>query len=467
VKPILEWVKANVFIVVFGVLIIAAFVALPLISRGMNDSVQRQLSTRTKLDTDMTSLGSTSIELTEPDPRFKPLQPGVALINRSSLDEYRAYVESREAELNQLVTEFEQHNRRSRAILVADLLPDVRIDLRDRKIVEFSAALRAAYEKLLADVKAGTPPTVEQLRERLVRSERQFVSRQSKSSVSELTPEERATLQQELSASRLAQCEEAARNLALYASIDLINPPWWEAGGGQQPTMKELFYWQWDYWVIDDVIRAVGKANGNSNAVVGSPVKRIKSIRLLDSIASSSSSQDSGRRDSRNTGGDSGGGNFFLSGGGTGGNVGGNDPATPPAGGGGAGRTGATTPAGQPVDPTREVPRDFSVSLTGRTTNGLYDVRFVELHLVVETARLPQVFDSIASHGFMTIVGMDLWPADPFADLAYGYVYGSEPTTEVVLTLETIWLRSWTSQFMPAELKAELGIPVAPAVGNP
>ena len=82
--------------------------------------------------------------------------------------------------------------------------------------------------------------------------------------------------------------------------------------------------------------------------------------------------------------------------------VGGRQPATPPPGGT---QPGATEPAGQPFDPTREVLRDFSESLSGRTSNGLYDVRDVEIALVVDTASIPDVLDAIGTRNFMTVIG--------------------------------------------------------------
>ena len=47
-----------------------------------------------------------------------------------------------------------------------------------------------------------------------------------------------------------------------------------------------------------------------------------------------------------------------------------------------------------------------------------------------------------------------------YAAAGAGYFYGSEPVTEVTLLVETIWLRSWTTPFMPDEVKTSLGIPV-------
>ena len=42
-RQVLAWVKANVFIVVFGVLMIAALVALPIVSGKLNADVKARV----------------------------------------------------------------------------------------------------------------------------------------------------------------------------------------------------------------------------------------------------------------------------------------------------------------------------------------------------------------------------------------------------------------------------------------
>ena len=123
----------------------------------------------------------------------------------------------------------------------------------------------------------------------------------------------------------------------------------------------------------------------------------------------------------------------------------------------GAGSADTTTPA---VDPAIEVALDFAVSFTGRSTNPLYDVRWINLVIVVDTARMPEVFDALAQRNFITITKAVIQPVDPFSALKDGYFYGTAPASQVTLELETIWFRQWTAQFMPDELKRALGVPV-------
>jgi len=58
------------------------------------------------------------------------------------------------------------------------------------------------------------------------------------------------------------------------------------------------------------------------------------------------------------------------------------------------------------------------------------------------------------------VLDITLAPVDPFEHVRDGYLYGSGTVCELNMVLETIWLREWTSENMPTELKTTLGIPV-------
>ena len=116
------------------------------------------------------------------------------------------------------------------------------------------------------------------------------------------------------------------------------------------------------------------------------------------------------------------------------------------------------------INPTVDAGRDYAKRHTGRVSNGVYDVRTVEVVLVAETAKLPKVFDAIAAQNFMTIVDARLEPADPFAAVRMGYIYGAEPVSQITLTLESIWLRDVTAVMMPAATRSLLGIASKPVV---
>ena len=111
---------------------------------------------------------------------------------------------------------------------------------------------------------------------------------------------------------------------------------------------------------------------------------------------------------------------------------------------------------------------NFDVSLSGRISNALYDVINVDMTLVVETRAIPRILDAFARQNFMTIVDLQMQPADAYDAIAEGYYYGGENVAKLQLVVETIWLRKWTKTHMPDVVRAGLGIkpePAAPAAG--
>ena len=190
---------------------------------------------------------------------------------------------------------------------------------------------------------------------------------------------------------------------------------------------------------------ALNEVNAPYDSVLEAPVKQIVSLRVLGEPAPAASAQGQG----------SGGTGFGASAGGAG-------RRRSRSGSGAAGSKSGAASTAVAVDPAREIPLDFGQSFTGRTSNPLYDVRFVELMIIVDSSRIPDVFDALAKQNFITVLNAQLDAVDPFAAVKDGYFYGTTPVSMLTLDLETVWLREWTAQFMPVELKQALRIPIEP-----
>jgi hypothetical protein len=123
------------------------------------------------------------------------------------------------------------------------------------------------------------------------------------------------------------------------------------------------------------------------------------------------------------------------------------------------------------------LPDDFTASPTGRESNPIYDVRHAVLTVIIDSSRIPQLLNALSSVNFMTVIGMDVEDVDEYEALREGFYYGSDDTVSLDLTIETLWLRSWTAghlteqiaadnneQFneglMPDEIRYKLGLPV-------
>ena len=140
-----------------------------------------------------------------------------------------------------------------------------------------------------------------------------------------------------------------------------------------------------------------------------------------------------------------------------GGPVGGGRSGGPVGGPTGGGRSGGTGSGGS-SSPPKGTPI-IAESFTGRASGGIFDIIKLRLKCVVDTQRIPEILEGFAKYNFLTVIDLDLRPVDKFFALAQGYDYGPASVSELTVIFESIWLRSWTTEFMPNEVKDILGIP--------
>ena len=425
---VLTWVKANIFIVVFVAIMIVAPIAMWIVAGNMNEGVRQAVKARAGKIEELDRLEKTTVSLRNPVPGNEPVSATV-VVNPQLLDRYQEVVGQIREDAERIREEAVQFNRKQRGVLLPDLFPAPPAHRRETLPLEMHRSLVAAYKQLLDDVQAGSPPSSNEVHENIEAARERLTTQVL---LEDLTPEDKAWLAEQLANTRLSQYADAAAAIGLYVSLGGLGvpddgnvPPRAEAQG-----LVELFEWQWQYWIIEDILLALHEANKDSSSVLDAPAKRLVSIDLFAHTGrvASAPPQTAGR--------------------GRGG---------PGQSSSDAGSAETTAPA---VDPAIEVALDFSASFTGRSTNPLYDVRWISLVIVVDTARMPEVFDALAQRNFITITKAEIQPVDPFSALKRGYFYGTAPASQVTLELETIWFRQWTAQFMPDELKRALGVPV-------
>ncbi|MBX3356656.1 MAG: hypothetical protein KF724_13245 [Phycisphaeraceae bacterium] len=419
-KLVLDWVRRHVFIVVFGVIIIAAPVTGWLIGGRLKGGVVNDLNSK-KSDMDaLSSLEASKVTLNIPGREPVTVQ---TTVNRQVIDSYSGIVEALRADADTVRTAALRHNSKNRDVLLTEIFPAPpdarRADAHER----FYPALVAAYQALLEEIRAGQPPPTAEVREQLQRRSSAFIASVGggKRTREELNPDDRKRLDDDLLGARKSIYAEVARGIGLYATLESIGMPRLPSNiPSTGMPLDRMFEWNWNLWVTQDVVRGLAAANAGFDDVTTAPVKRIVQLRV----------EPLPRGEGR--------------------------PMAPAGtdddGGGGGGGGG-----GSPVDPRSEVQRDFSMSFTGRLSNSLYDVRRVTLRVIIETAQLPRVVDALARQNFITVTNVDLVPVDPFAAAREGFLYGAEPLSEATLTLETIQLREWTTLRMPAEMKARIG----------
>ena len=460
--PVLRWIKSHLVVVICAVIILAAPITAWVISSGMSATLRTDLQQTASKVKELDRYRSTTVALEVPG--GEPISVR-GVVNPRLLEAYESAVSTIGSQAEIVHAAGLERNRsiNGRARTADDILPDHFPAPRSKAALEempfaMHEALVEAYRILLADVEAGSPPDAQSVSERLSRRRDVFVSGARKDSVEDLEGDEVDAMRSELAAARL----NIYRSHAL--GEDDGAPIRFYAGLGEMPIPPEpksmlplgaMFEWQWDYWVTEDLLNAFAAANGDETVLQG-PMKRLVSLNVLPLGA-----------ELPEGGGASGGSGF---GGGTAGmGGGGGNPGRRGRGGGDAAAASADSGAGAParpgkakVDPGVAANVDKSMSITGRASNDVYDVRIVECELVVATRGIPKVIDAIAQQNFMTVLDVKIRPANAFVAANGGFIYGIEPVSKVNLRLESVWLREWTADTMPSDLREALGIQSEP-----
>ena len=209
------------------------------------------------------------------------------------------------------------------------------------------------------------------------------------------------------------------------------------------PSYDDIWHSQMDLWIQQDIVRAIGKANRVSDpkaSVIDAPVKRLISIMVIPGDVGIDSKGGMGIKGADRSSG------------------GGSRPAygAPSSY---AAPTGTTTPAATPGNPDKPLGVNFKLSPSGRISNVIYDVRHARVVMVVDYEQLPKLFDAISSVNFMTVLDCQIQDVDEYQALTQGYVYGQGDAVQVDMLIESVWLRNWTKQYMPEDVRQHLGIP--------
>lgn len=415
----LGWVKANPVIVAS----IAAMLIIPVVSwwfaSSMHASNDEAATTRAKEMAALEKIEKSSVEYTLPG---KETQKQTGIVNERTVDDYKALASRLAGDAKSIQSAALAHNQGDRK----SLIKSVRVTRENVNLIaeEIFDSVRAQAAKDLTAMRAGVPPTDASLVDQLQRHQDQFIAGERKADRKSLSEEQLLRLQKALLDKRLQLYADAAANTSFYAEIDTLSLPASPLEAGTPPSEVKMFLWQWRLWIIEDVLRAVARANKPYRSVVDSPVKRIVSLTVTeDAIPKPAAPAAEAPAEGAPV-----------------------DAAAP-----------AVAAALPPIDPKAAVTYDFGKSMTGRISNSIYDVRKLQVSLVVASSMLPEVMNAITQQNLMTVVKLTVRPADAFAAADEGFIYGAMPVSLVTMTIESVWLRPWIARLMPPELQAIKG----------
>ena len=375
-----------------------------------------------------------------------------AYINKALIEELTKHQEALAADAQGIYQSALDRNRAGRGVSqdVAEYLPKPKNEAaRDVNLLRENALdlLIKKRDALITLMKMSGPSKSDEALDRVQRAEIEHLTgvlmKKQRSEVTD--PKELAELNARLVDTRLALITENAAGIEVYLRPGAIL---WrdklasakdgdsKAAPAVEFALAQLFQFQWDMWVVEDVLKAIQQVNSKSDAsgkrtpigVVQAPVKCIN--RLLVTPVAGLVPADAAAG------------------------------ATPDAS--------AEAPAGEAIDPKTDVAPDFAASINGLRTNQLFDVRDATLVVVCETSAVPKLVNALSAQNFITVTGLSLVPADTFAAARQGYAFGSQPCSEVTLKLQSVWLRDWTTESMPKGMMTAIktaGKPAPPEAG--
>jgi hypothetical protein len=375
-----------------------------------------------------------------------------AYINKALIEELTKHQEALAADAQGIYQSAVDRNRAGRGVSqdIAEYLPKPKNEsARDVNLLRENALplLIKQRDALITLMKMSGPSKSDEALDRVQRAETEHLTgvlmKKQRSEVTD--PKELAELNARLVDTRLALITENAAGIEVYLRPGAIL---WrdklasakdgdsKAAPAVEFALAQLFQFQWDMWVVEDVLKAIQQVNSKSDAsgkrmpigVVQAPVKCINRLLVTP--------------------------------------IPGLVPADAAAG--ATADASAEAPAGEAIDPKTDVAPDFAASINGLRTNQLFDVRDATLVVVCETSAVPKLVNALSAQNFITVTGLSLVPADTFAAARQGYAFGSQPCSEVTLKLQSVWLRDWTTESMPKGMMAAIktaGKPAPPEAG--
>ena len=407
-KPFLDWAKSHYVVAALLGLAILAVPAAVYFSGDWSAKIQKAAQDET------TKLAAT-VKSTPITYRTNEM-PGQAVIeypgppNQELINTFATLRAAQAKEAAEVVTRAIEVNRSNRPLLVEGLFPspsqqDETIKRRDFARAFFGDGL----QQLLKKHRASGPRNPAELAVDLADAARKLAQVDN---AAQLTPDQLALISAQLWAARVSAYKAQARNTGIFADMSTFRLP----QATEEPTLREAFDFQQQFWIFDEIFSIAGAANLNtSGGVPGAVVKRIISIEVEPMRVPA--------------------------------------PAADPSAGG--------APAADPSVP------DFRSSITGRVGgNSLYDIRYANAEMIVSAPRFATFLNAVGRNRFVSVVGLSIEKVDVLEDLKAGYYYGDELVVRAKVRFETVWLRDWLKDILPPELASAFGV-APPAAADP
>jgi hypothetical protein len=431
----MEVVKKNLVSIICGVVAIIAILAVFWPISGMFEDLQQRATSRAGVYNQLRDLSNKERYLPKVSLR-EDVQPArlEQFPTERVIERGTKVTEQLEAEAKAIFEAAVRLNRGDKKPLVADVLPRPRNNnviltfqreyLREMDYNNPDPA-RRAQSMPMREMQAGLRPTDAEIKSESARIERAIISNELQHDtrgkpINE--PQVKAKIAAELAEVGPRLRSDVAKRSKVFlddGSFEVVERIRTNANRPSAPP--DLFWAQMSYWLQLDLARAIAEANAGAKDVTESTVKHIVNIDLPETFAQPQATNTAAAA-------------------GQDGGYGGDDMPTPAA------------------DPSQPIAPNFAISPTGRYSNPLYDVIHFRMSLVVDAERVPMVLQALSRNRFITAYETSISAVDSAEAQSNGYIYGARPVVRLDMQCEALFMRAWTTGFMPPQVKMALGI---------
>jgi hypothetical protein len=471
-KNVIAWIKSNVLTVVSVFLMLGSIGVIAWSMMHGGAAADKASTELNKMASRLRSYSTTTVPFPPADVDAPPEDITGVTINTATLDRLDDVYGKMNSEYEKVFDPIVWRNQKGHVLLVQGVLPKTDANhLRHETRTAYRRAFEVmidAYDDARPDaprLNAVGPLNPGELEFELRRVEEGFRPTgygNMGGGGGALSESDRKNLEGQKAERALEMLIDRARSAHVYAQTNMLSPGFpfqvgqWSMATGL-PTYTQIWDSHMDLWIQQDIVRAIGVANQINKpdrSVIEAPVKRLISITVIPGNVGMSTmgGMDVASEDKSGAAGGGAGMGGYGGGGGMGGY--GGYGGMPGAGGG----AGAEAPVVAEGSPDQALPVDFHTGPSGRISNAIYDVRHARVLMVVDYQQLSALFNAISSVNFMTVLDCQVQDVDEYQALREGYVYGQGDAVRVDMLIETIWLRDWTTKYMPSQVKQNLGI---------
>lgn len=415
-KGVLNWMKANPVNLVCVVVILISISSLFWLAGPLRGKLAKKVEERPRELSQLETMINRSVAIPNDDPN-EPIKTVRITVNGAAVDQLEKAYKRMNEDYKSLFADALAFNQSGadgsnpHDLLVADALPKPSPARANQAMFDARSAYQERIAALYQQLGATQPPTATDLEEK-----------KEESSGGGLVDDPNLLIKQKdrrmNKVLRVATNAQVYGQPAIFGGKELANDGLFTIGKWVRdeikPTVEQVWDGQMEIWLQQDVIAAITRANtdpdGRETNILTNPVKRVIKIEVVGGYVMPEASSNELRNpdDSSDT---------------------------------------------AKVDLNKPLPKNFAVSETGRVSNPLYDVRHVNVSLVVDMAQLPRVLNAFTEVNLNTPIIRNIRTIDQATALrTENVVYGNNVTVaQVDLLIESLWLRRWTAGHIDKE----------------